>query len=278
MTRIIFVLGYGSMGHRHAMTAHRLGAEVLVYDPIFDGHAANELRPYRLVSSFDEGLALCTDVVIASPATCHAEQAIRALEAGKPVYIEKPLAMSVAEGLAIQAATAKARVPVAVGYQWAGYEPWVWWRGQITRDWQRIELRYVGDLSIWPGRAYTDILSEVSHELLMAWSFIQGQPMQVCVDELTESCARIRWHGAQRHVLVELDWNQHSEPSRHEWLCERKTITDIAGFNSTRDQDREGLEHAYVRSLAAWLDGKPLCGLAEGLGVLELIEQIRAAA
>jgi predicted dehydrogenase len=56
-------------------------------------------------------------VTVASPATFHAEHALAALSAGKPVYIEKPIATSVADGEKVrQLATAKGLV-VACGHQ-----------------------------------------------------------------------------------------------------------------------------------------------------------------
>lgn len=278
MIPTVFVAGYGSMGRRHADTAYRLGAHVLAYDPAFDGRSP--ILPSRLVSSFDEGLEESTHVVIASPATAHAEQAMRALQAGKSVYIEKPITMTMAEGRAIQVAAAHANVPVAVGYQWEGYEPWVWWSQIARHGWQQIELRYVGDRVTWPGKTYTDLLLEGSHELLMAWSLIKGRTFSLAIDELNESRARLWWHGSTTHLLVELDWDQRGQASRHEWIITQYEDgpRHSTGFVQTDIRDRDQLDAAYHRSLAAWLGGKPLCGIREGLGVLELIEHIRAAA
>ncbi|MGK3999484.1 Gfo/Idh/MocA family protein [Sorangium sp. So ce1024] len=59
----------------------------------------------RLVRTLDEALAARVDaVIIATPAASHAELALRALEAGADVFVEKPLALS-----AIQADRCAAR-------------------------------------------------------------------------------------------------------------------------------------------------------------------------
>jgi len=56
-------------------------------------------------------------VTIASPAPAHAAQAVAALRAGRPVYVEKPLAVTLDEASAIRAAAAQAGVTVACGHQ-----------------------------------------------------------------------------------------------------------------------------------------------------------------
>lgn len=55
-------------------------------------------------------------VIIASPDKLHAPQALKAIAAGKHVFIEKPMATSVEEAEAILQAASKAGVKVAVGY------------------------------------------------------------------------------------------------------------------------------------------------------------------
>lgn len=55
-------------------------------------------------------------VIIATPDRMHAEQAIAAAEAGKHIFVEKPLATSVADAERVSAAVAKAKVKLAVGY------------------------------------------------------------------------------------------------------------------------------------------------------------------
>ncbi|WP_293902238.1 Gfo/Idh/MocA family oxidoreductase [Phenylobacterium sp.] len=70
--------------------------------------------------AYETAQALCADpqvevVYIASPHQFHAEQAILAARHGKPVLVEKPMALSLAECDAMQAATRDAGVQLIVG-------------------------------------------------------------------------------------------------------------------------------------------------------------------
>jgi predicted dehydrogenase len=56
-------------------------------------------------------------VTVASPATLHAEHARAALTAGKPVYVEKPIAVSVADGEALRALAEARGLVLACGHQ-----------------------------------------------------------------------------------------------------------------------------------------------------------------
>jgi predicted dehydrogenase len=57
-------------------------------------------------------------VVLATPHTQHAAQVAAAAKAGKHVFTEKPLALTAASAKAAVRACAKARVTLAVGYNW----------------------------------------------------------------------------------------------------------------------------------------------------------------
>jgi predicted dehydrogenase len=57
-------------------------------------------------------------VVLATPHTQHTEQIVQAAAAGKPVFTEKPLGVSVAEAVRAARACAEAGVTLGVGYNW----------------------------------------------------------------------------------------------------------------------------------------------------------------
>jgi predicted dehydrogenase len=63
------------------------------------------------------GLKDVDAVVIATPAHTHGEMVLKAIEAGKHVFVEKPLSVTVAEAEAIVESARRADVKVVVGYQ-----------------------------------------------------------------------------------------------------------------------------------------------------------------
>lgn len=114
------VIGAGVFGGYHARQYATLPGAVLsaVFDPHPD-RAARVAVPLagRAFHDIGEFLAEVDVVTVASPATFHAEQALAAIAAGKPVYVEKPIATSVADGERVRAAAAAKGVVVACGHQ-----------------------------------------------------------------------------------------------------------------------------------------------------------------
>jgi len=109
----IAVLGCGYWGSNHIRTLKGLGALHAVAD-------ANRARAEGFASE-NECLALDPEalvarddvdaIVMALPPQFHAETAIRAVEAGKDVLVEKPIALTVTDGeRAVAAAKANARI------------------------------------------------------------------------------------------------------------------------------------------------------------------------
>ncbi|MDO8210330.1 Gfo/Idh/MocA family protein [Conexibacter sp. CPCC 206217] len=112
MTRI-GIAGLGSIGRRHAAAAVRAGHEVVAFDPAPAGGG----DPWVAVASFGALLdSAPTALVVATPDALHAQQAVAALERGIPVLVEKPLAASLDEALAIAAAARRSGTPALVGY------------------------------------------------------------------------------------------------------------------------------------------------------------------
>ena len=115
------VIGAGVFGGHHARKY--AGADGAVLSAVLDTHhpdrAAALAVPLggRAFHRMDEFLEACDVVTIASPASVHIEGAMAALAAGKPVYIEKPLAISLADADKIIAEAAKQSLVVACGHQ-----------------------------------------------------------------------------------------------------------------------------------------------------------------
>lgn len=115
------VIGAGVFGGHHARKY--AGAKGAVLSAVLDTHhpdrAAALAVPLggRAFHKLDEFLEACDVVTVASPASVHVEGALAALRAGKPVYIEKPIAISLADADKIMAEAAKQNLIVACGHQ-----------------------------------------------------------------------------------------------------------------------------------------------------------------
>jgi predicted dehydrogenase len=114
------VIGAGVFGGHHARKYASLpGAELAaVYDPHLDRAAAlAEPLGGRAAADLEDFLQAVDVVTVASPATHHAEQALAALRAGKPVYVEKPIGIALEDADRIIAEADRRGLVVAVGHQ-----------------------------------------------------------------------------------------------------------------------------------------------------------------
>ena len=114
------VVGAGVFGGFHAKKYIELdGVELVgVYD-LHPDRAAALAAPLgaRAFADLDALLAEVDVVTIASPAVAHAAEALAALKAGRAVYLEKPLAVTLEDADRIIAEAAARKLPVAVGHQ-----------------------------------------------------------------------------------------------------------------------------------------------------------------
>jgi predicted dehydrogenase len=114
------VVGAGVFGGFHAGKYAELDGVRLVgvFDP--DGARAAALAQKHGVRAFGD-LAILIEAVdvltVASPAIAHAEATLAALKAGRPVYVEKPLAVDLTDADKIAAEAARRNLVVAVGHQ-----------------------------------------------------------------------------------------------------------------------------------------------------------------
>jgi predicted dehydrogenase len=123
---LVGIGGYGSiyvsamLDHAHEHAATLVGGA----DPRPQGCkrlAELQARDIPIFASMEALYAAVTPdvVVLSSPIQLHAEQTAYALARGSHVLCEKPLAATVGQGLAMQAARDRAGRQVAIGYQWS---------------------------------------------------------------------------------------------------------------------------------------------------------------
>ncbi|MGV8985235.1 MAG: Gfo/Idh/MocA family protein [Cypionkella sp.] len=128
MTRVL-VIGLGNMGRSHALAHHhmgaRMGSQIVGLVNRSEVELPEELRHYPRFRTLDEGLQTKPDlVVIATYADSHADLAIQALEAGCHVFVEKPLATSVADAERVAAVVRRTGAKLVVGYILRHHPSW----------------------------------------------------------------------------------------------------------------------------------------------------------
>ena len=114
------VIGAGVFGGYHARQYARLDGVVL--SAVLDPHperAAQVAMPLggRAFHHLADFLDAVDVVTVASPATFHAEHALAALAAGKPVYVEKPIAAGLSAAERIRDVAQAKGLVVACGHQ-----------------------------------------------------------------------------------------------------------------------------------------------------------------
>ncbi|WP_122580654.1 Gfo/Idh/MocA family oxidoreductase [Pseudomonas viridiflava] len=117
------LIGAGRMGSFHGLTAarHIPGASLTAIADPSHTHATRLAAELGVQKVYSDPQQLLDDpdidgVLIAAPARSHAELVIRAARAGKSVFCEKPMAITLDEADRAIAAAADARVTLQVGF------------------------------------------------------------------------------------------------------------------------------------------------------------------
>jgi predicted dehydrogenase len=116
---------------------------------------------YPAIQVTDDVDALCIDpeiqaLVIATPVQTHFDLAIKALENGKHILVEKPLARSVAEVEAIEQVAKRKNLTVMVGHTFL-FNPAVRYVKQLIDSEKLGDLRYIYSQRLNLGRIRSDV-------------------------------------------------------------------------------------------------------------------------
>jgi UDP-2-acetamido-3-amino-2,3-dideoxy-glucuronate N-acetyltransferase len=179
----VAAVGCGYWGKNLVRNFAELRALAAICDP--DHTAARELadRYHAPVAKFDEVLRddEIAGVAIAAPAALHGELARRALEAGKHVFVEKPLALTVAEADELCALAERRHRRLMVGHLMQYHPAFTKLRG-LVREGALGRLEYISStrLNLGKVRREEDILwSFAPHDLSMILSLVGQEPGEV---------------------------------------------------------------------------------------------------
>jgi len=124
----VAVVGVGQMGISHALAYHHNpGFEIIgLVNRSTIRHLPTELRGYSTISHFQDALSLKPDVVsICTHTATHAEYAVAAMEAGAHVFVEKPLATTIAEAEKVVNTACRTNRKLVIGYILRHHPSWV---------------------------------------------------------------------------------------------------------------------------------------------------------
>jgi predicted dehydrogenase len=124
----VLVVGLGNMGRCHALAYHRLpGFEVVGLVNRSRRTLAPELSSYAITQSYEDSLQkLKPDLVSINTYTdTHADYAVMAMEQGAHVFLEKPLAATVADAERVVAAAKANGRKLIVGYILRHHPSWM---------------------------------------------------------------------------------------------------------------------------------------------------------
>ncbi len=180
----IAVIGCGYWGRNLVRNFNQLGALRAVCDVTPVGRAtASELAPQAAIVADTHQIfaSAVLGVAIATPAETHYDLAKQALEAGKDVFVEKPLALNYEQGLKLVRLAAERQCILMVGHV-LEYHPAIVKLKAMVRDGElgKVQYIYSNRLSLGKVRREENILwSFAPHDIAVILRLMGSMPFQV---------------------------------------------------------------------------------------------------
>lgn len=193
----VAVVGAGILGSRHARVFHEQADTELV--AVVDVNAARSEVAQRYGAKFypDVRALLASEdidaMAIATPDHLHREPVLAALEAGKHVFMEKPLATTIADARAIAAAAGASNLVVMVNYSQRFVTDHLWIKkaidnGLLGKPQMIISVKFdtifvpAGMIRGWSAQT-SPIYFMSSHDLDLVYWFLGTRPVEVVAHE-----------------------------------------------------------------------------------------------
>ena len=280
----VAVVGVGGWGINHVRVWHDLGGLGLLYD----------VDPSRLatVQTMYPGIEVCSDLrdvlerpdidaaVIATPAPTHTSIALQLIEADKDVLVEKPLSMTVADGMSlVEAAERRGRI-LMVGHV-LEYHPAIRKLKSLVADGAFGRIRYIYSNRLNLGRIRTEenaLWSFAPHDIAIMTRLLDSTPEETAShggaylnsDVADVTLTNLRFpNGVQGHIFV--SWLHPFKEHRFVVVGARQ----MAVFDDTLPWDQKLT--LYPHSVD-WVDGQvPVANRADATAVpLDEIEPLGA--
>ncbi|HSL58732.1 MAG TPA: Gfo/Idh/MocA family oxidoreductase [Acidimicrobiales bacterium] len=221
MTLRVAMLGYGFIAGLHTEAARAAGVEVVGVAGHRAGRAEEFAARHGIGWAGDDWQALVARpdvdaVVIGTPNSLHHPQAMWALAQGKHVLVDKPMALTVAEGREMAAAADAAGRVLAVGHMWRHRSEVVALRDRIAAGGlgRVVRTHGWGVHAGWgPSGWFTDpelagggALIDMGIHALDTARFLLGDPRPVRV-QASIGHGEFADHGLDDDGLVLVDWD-----------------------------------------------------------------------
>lgn len=256
----IGLIGLGNWGKNLLRNLHEIQALQAICDLREDlleqrSQQFPGIRTYPSITEMLKDDAL-EAIAIASSAATHFQLARQALLAGKDVFVEKPMALTVAEGEELAAIAERKRRVLMIGHV-LQYHPAILKLGDMIRDGELGKIQYVysNRLNIGTLRTEEDILwSFAPHDISIILTLLGQEPVGVRAfggDYLTSgifdtTLTTLEFpHGVKGHIFV--SWI-------HPFKEQKLIVVGTKGMAVMDDQSKDKLV-LYPHRIE-WIDGK----------------------
>lgn len=270
----IGLIGFGAWGRNLARNFNDLGTLKVICDLNKPQLAdADKLYPKVLTSDSIDAVLDRKDiqgVVIAAPPVEHMRLAIRAMEAGKDVFVEKPLALNEADGIKIQQTAKRLKKILLVGHV-LEYHPAILKLRELLEVEALGKLRTLYSHRLNLGRIRTEenaLWSFAPHDVAIALRLMKGVPESVTctggaylnpkIADTTITVMNFA-NGVHSHIFV--SWLHPFKVQRFVIIGDRQ----MAVFDDTLPWTKKLMFYPYQVDLTA--GQVPIARKAEGIAV-----------